>query len=55
VGEWGIVTFLLAGNDLFPVLLFLQEELPFHFLEILFVRATTATFGNATCDSFCTS
>jgi hypothetical protein len=39
--QWDLVTFLLAGMDLFPSLLFSLEEPPLPFLEVLLVRATT--------------
>jgi hypothetical protein len=53
--RWDIVTFLLSGNDLFPILLFSHEEPPLSFLEIWLENAITVFFENTICDSFCTS
>jgi hypothetical protein len=44
--RWDIVTFLLAGNDFFPFLLFSWKA--------GFKSATTASFENTICD-MCTS
>jgi hypothetical protein len=53
--RWDIVSFLLAGNDIFPFFLFSQEELQLSFLEILVRKAKAAFFENTMCDSLCTS
>jgi hypothetical protein len=42
--RWDIVTFLLAGNDLFPILLFSQEESPLSFLETWLENAIATFF-----------
>jgi hypothetical protein len=53
--RWDIVIFLLSGSDLFPILLFSQEEPPLSFLEIWVKNAIAAFFEDTICDSFCTS
>jgi hypothetical protein len=50
-----MVSFLLAGIDLFPVLLFSQEETYSFPDKLELEKAIAVFFENTICDSFCTS